>query len=115
MASKYVGSILTTLGVLTSRPIAFYFVVLYGVAWFVFDRSTLNWAGFATLATWIMTLIIQRAEHRDTQAIHAKLDDLLLSQDKARSELSQIDQLQPEEIERARAEAHSGAGLPRQP
>jgi low affinity Fe/Cu permease len=24
-----------------------------------------------------MTLFIQRAEHRDTQAIHAKLDELL--------------------------------------
>ncbi len=26
-----------------------------------------------------MTLFIQRAEHRDTQAIHAKLDELLQS------------------------------------
>jgi low affinity Fe/Cu permease len=106
---------LTTLGVLTSRPIAFYFVVLYGAVWFAFDRSTLNWGGFATLATWIMTLIIQRAEHRDTQAIHAKLDDLLLSPDTARSELSQVDRLQPEEIERVRADAHSGAGLAPRP
>ena len=29
------------------------------------------------VATPMMTLIIQRAEHRDTQAIHAKLDELL--------------------------------------
>jgi low affinity Fe/Cu permease len=31
----------------------------------------------ATLSTWFMTLVIQRAENRDTQALHAKLDELL--------------------------------------
>jgi low affinity Fe/Cu permease len=36
----------------------------------------------ATLATWMMTLFIQRSEHRDTQAIHAKLDELLRSDPK---------------------------------
>jgi low affinity Fe/Cu permease len=35
-----------------------------------------------------MTLIIQRAEHRDTQAIHAKLDELLRAEGGARNELS---------------------------
>jgi low affinity Fe/Cu permease len=45
-----------------------------------------------------MTLLIQRAEHRDTQAIHAKLDELL------RAELVEIDEEEPEAIERHRSQ-----------
>jgi hypothetical protein len=37
--------------------------------------SAFDWHPIATVATWLMTLLVQRAEHRDTQAIHAKLDD----------------------------------------
>ena len=39
--------------------------------------ETFGWAAIATLATWLMTLFINRTEHRDTQALHAKLDELL--------------------------------------
>jgi low affinity Fe/Cu permease len=49
-----------------------------------------------------MTLFIQRAEHRDTQAIHAKLDELLRAEDRARNEFTVMDQKEPEEIERHR-------------
>ena len=56
----------------------------------------------ATLATWCMTLLIQRAEHRDTQAIHAKLDELLHAQRNARDALAEIDKEEPEDIERYR-------------
>ena len=50
-----------------------------------------------------MTLFIQRAEHRDTQAIHAKLDELLRVAPRARSELAHIDEKEPEAIEQHRA------------
>jgi low affinity Fe/Cu permease len=46
-----------------------------------------------------MTLLIQRSEHRDTQAIQAKLDELLRVQDGARTDLTKIDDQQPEQIE----------------
>jgi low affinity Fe/Cu permease len=49
-----------------------------------------------------MTLFIQRAGHRDTQAIHAKLDELVYAQAGARNEVSGIDQLEPEEVEAKR-------------
>jgi low affinity Fe/Cu permease len=49
-----------------------------------------------------MTLVIQRSEHRDTQAIHAKLDDLLRANDKAQTDLAKIDSQEPEEIEEYR-------------
>ena len=51
-----------------------------------------------------MTLFIQRAEHRDTQAIHAKLDELLRVEGRARNELTQLDDEEPEVIEQHRSE-----------
>jgi low affinity Fe/Cu permease len=47
------------------------------VAWLVFEPASFGWHGAAIVATLLMTLFIQRSEHRDTQAIHAKLDELL--------------------------------------
>jgi low affinity Fe/Cu permease len=87
--------------------VAFVLVGAYGLLWFVFDPGTLGWSGVAVLATWFMTLVIQRAEHRDTQAIHAKLDELLHAQDNARNELTKIDKKDAEEIERHREHART--------
>ena len=96
---------LTTLGVMTSKPWAFLVVGVYAVGWAVFDRDSLNWHGIATLVTWLMTLFIQRAEHRDTQAIQAKLDELLHANARARNELTRIDDAEPEDIEQHRERA----------
>lgn len=96
---------LTKIGVLAAHPVAFLIVATYGVLWVIFDRENFGWHGLAVLATWCMTLLIQRAEHRDTQAIHAKLDELLQVQAKARDGLIHIDDEEPEEIERLRASA----------
>jgi low affinity Fe/Cu permease len=52
-----------------------------------------------------MTLFIQRAEHRDTQAVHAKLDELLHAQQRARDGITRIDEKEPEDIERHRERA----------
>ena len=65
----------------------------------MFDRDSFDWHAVAVLATWTMTLFIQRAEHRDTQAIQAKLDELLRVHGNARNELMNIDEQEPEEIE----------------
>jgi low affinity Fe/Cu permease len=92
---------LTLLGVSTARPAAFIIVILYGLAWALL--GDIDWHGFATLATWIMTLLIQRAEHRDTQAIQAKLDELLKAHGEASNNLVKIDEQEPEEIEKHRS------------
>ena len=62
-------------------------------------------ARFAVLATWFMTLLIQRAEYRDSQAIQAKLDELLYAQARASNHLTQIDEQEQEDIERHREHA----------
>lgn len=97
-------TILTRMGVLTAHPASFVIVGVYVAAWLIFDPGSFDWHAIATIATWFMTLIIQRAEHRDTQAIHAKLDELLRAEGRARSELTLLDDEEPEVIELHRAQ-----------
>ena len=97
--TRPVASFLTNLGTLTVSPFAFLIVIIYAMAWLVFSPHTFEWHGIATLATWLMTLVIQRSEHRDTQAIHAKLDALLKADDAADTGLAKIDQQEPEDVE----------------
>lgn len=108
MSEHPLGKALTSLGTLSSRPSAFLIVIAYAVLWFVLDRKSLDMHGIATLLVWFMTLFIQRAEHRDTQAIHAKLDELVRAEGGARDELADIDRKEPEQIE-AQRERESGA------
>ena len=100
-----IRQLLTQIGVQTAHPLAFLIVTVYGLSWLLFERETFNWHAIATMATWFMTLFIQRAEHRDTQAIQAKLDELLHAQSRARNELTHIDEEEPEDIERHRERA----------
>lgn len=106
---RFVRRLLTLLGTAAASPWAFTTVAVYALLWLIFDRDSFNWHGIATLATWCMTLFIQRGEHRDTQAIHAKLDELLKTQPDASQRLSRIDEEEPEEIERHRVREKHGA------
>jgi low affinity Fe/Cu permease len=108
MTPHWLRHFLTSLGVMTARPAAFAVLAAYAIAWIVLDTQTMDWHGVATLATWFMTLVIQRAEHRDTQALQAKLDELLRASDKARTALTTIDDQEPEAIERQRSKARAG-------
>lgn len=94
--------LITRLGVYTASPLAFAALIAYAVLWYIFKPETLEWHGVATLATLGMTLVIQRAEHRDTQAIHAKLDEVLHALGDARNEMTKVDEEEPEEIEQHR-------------
>jgi low affinity Fe/Cu permease len=58
-----------------------------------------HWSGVATLAAVLMTFLIQRATHRDTQALHAKIDALLRAEKQADNALTR---LEPEEITKYR-------------
>jgi Low affinity iron permease len=90
---------LTQIGVSTSHPLAF---VVVGPTWIVFDHQSFGWQGASTVATWVLTLFIQRAEHHDTQAIHAELDELLRAEGEADEGLATLDRKEPEEIEKHR-------------
>jgi len=77
---------------MAAHPGAFGILIVYAVLWFIFDRDSFNWHAGATLIVWFMTLLIQRAEHRDTQALQAKIDELLHANAQADSELTKIDE-----------------------
>lgn len=81
-------------------PAAFLVVMFYALLWLAFERSTFDWNAVATLAAFVMTLFIQRANRRDSLALHAKLDELLRVDNMARSELTQLDEQEPEAIAR---------------
>src|SRR6195952_4377177 len=98
-------SSLTTAGTWMARPAAFVCVVIYAVLWLIFDRQSLDFHGGIALLTLCMTLFIQRSEHRDTQAIQAKLDELLRSISTAKSSLTRLDEEEPEQIEAHRDQA----------
>jgi low affinity Fe/Cu permease len=93
---------LTRIGELAAHPAAFGILIAYATLWAVFDRETLDWHAFATLATWFMTLIIQRAEDRDTQALQAKLDELIRVNKSVSNAMIKVDKLEPEEIKQLR-------------
>jgi len=102
MTAHRARALLTRLGVATAHPAAFGVLTLYTASWLIFERETFDWHATATLATWLMTLFIQRAEHRDMQAIHVKLDELLKANGEARTELGAVDDQEPEEIVKLR-------------
>jgi low affinity Fe/Cu permease len=96
------GRVFTRLGVLAAHPGAFFLLFIYGSLWLLTDPASFDWHAGAVLATWMMTLFIQRATHRDTQALQGKLDELLRVDSEARSEIAELDKEEPEEIEERR-------------
>jgi low affinity Fe/Cu permease len=89
-------------GQATAHPAAFAIVVAYAILWIGFDSRTFDFNAVATLIVWLMTLFIQRANRRDTLALHAKLDELLRVDHRARSELTRLDEQEPEMIAKHR-------------
>lgn len=102
-----IRQLLTRLGEMAAHPSAFGILIVYALLWFIFDRDTLDWHAVATLSVWFMTLLIQRAEHRDTQALQAKIDELLHAHGQADNALTKIDEKEPEDIVRHRTEARA--------
>ena len=100
----------THVGQAAGHPAAFLVVVVYALLWLFFDRASFDWNAIATLAVFRMTLFIQRANRRDNLALHAKLDELLRVDHAARSELTQLDEQEPEAIVRHRDEEVRKAG-----
>jgi len=94
----------THIGQAAGHPAAFLVVLLYAVLWLILSPATFEWNAIATLAVFAMTLFIQRANRRDNLALHAKLDELLRVDNDARSELTQLDEQEPEAIEEHRDE-----------
>lgn len=96
--SKSVRRILTILGEFAAHPVAFVLVAAFGVAWIVLEPGRFDFAAGAAMATWFMTLLIQRSEQRDEEALHAKLDEILRALPGADHRLAGLDQAEVEDV-----------------
>ena len=99
---------LTQLGVWTTHPAAFLLAGAYTILWVAMDPHGVRWHEGVVIATLFMALLIQRAEHRDTQALHAKLDELLRAHGEARTDFARLDEKEPEELESHRGHEREG-------
>jgi low affinity Fe/Cu permease len=52
-----------------------------------------------TIVTFLMVFLIQNAQNRESKAIHLKLDELILSVNRARNELIDIEDLTEEQLD----------------
>jgi low affinity Fe/Cu permease len=89
----------TYIGQAAGHPAAFVIVTVFAALWLIFSPATFEWNAVATLAVFMMTLFIQRTNRRDNLTLHAKLDEFLRVDGDARSELTQLDEQEPEAIE----------------
>jgi low affinity Fe/Cu permease len=102
MKGKRFRHAITIIGEWLGHPMTFALVTLYGLGWVMFAGRGIDWHGVATMATLYLTLIILRTDRRDTEALHAKLDELLRALEGPDEALADIDQREPEEIVRIR-------------
>ena len=107
LAYMHLNRLLTNAGAWLSRPLAVAAVGVFTALWLIFDWESFNWQAVASVATLLMTLFIQRSEHRDTQAIHAKLDELLRMQGEEKNHLATLDDKEPEQIEAFRKQVRA--------
>lgn len=94
---------MTKAGIAIAHPGAFVAATAVILAWLLLSPETFEWHAAVTVATLYIALFIQRATHRDTQALHAKVDELILASKSARNSLTIEDDKEPEEIEDRRA------------
>jgi low affinity Fe/Cu permease len=92
----------TSVGKIAGHPAGVVVILVYAAMWRYFSPDTFEWNAIATLLVWAMTVLIQRSNRRDTLALQAKLDELLRSHADARTELSRLDDEEPEDIEAVR-------------
>jgi len=52
-----------------------------------------------TIVTFLMVFLIQNAQNRESKAIHLKLDELILSLERARNDLMDIEDLTEEQLD----------------
>lgn len=113
MICRKKSSPITAAGVAISHPGAFICAAIFTALWLTLRPDEFDWQGVATVATLFIALFIQRATHRDTQALHAKVDELIHATAGARNAIAQVDNRELEEIEQHRPRRTIGLTAPR--
>jgi low affinity Fe/Cu permease len=90
---------------LVGSPWTFLIALLVTIAWFaagpLFDFSS-NWILIPATATsvgaFLLVMLLQYTQNRDTRAIQLKLDELIRSLDTARTDLVRLESMTDEEL-----------------
>ena len=85
------------------HPASLIVLLIFAVFWRWVEPESFDLHAVATLVAVAMTLVIQRGQNRDTAALQAKLDELILATDGARNEVAGLDQETADDIEEIRA------------
>jgi len=81
------------------HPASLIAVVAAAIVWRQVEPESFDLHAVATLVAIAMTLIIQRGQNRDTAALQAKLDELILATDGARDEVAGLDEKTADDID----------------
>lgn len=74
-------------------------IVVAALIWRQVEPDSFDLHAVATLVAVAMTVLIQRGQNRDTAALQAKLDELILATEGARNALVGLDQKSVDDIE----------------
>ena len=94
---------------LSGRPITFGVAVGVIILWAVLgpvfgfsDTWQLVINTGTTIVTFLMVVLIQNTQNRDSEAMQLKLDELIYSMDRARNETLDLEELEEDELDRLR-------------
>jgi low affinity Fe/Cu permease len=94
------------LGRSTTFALAFFSIILWGVSGPFFGWSD-TWQLVintgTTIVTFLMVFVIQNTQHRDTQALHLKLDELIRVNSTARDSLMGLEEKSELEVEKVKS------------
>ena len=88
------------------NPWTFLITLAVTVAWLV-SGPLFHWSGawllvpatVTSVGAFLLVMLLQYSQNRDTRAIQLKLDELIRSLDRARTQLVHLEQMSDEEIE----------------
>ncbi|QTC92778.1 low affinity iron permease family protein [Brevundimonas goettingensis] len=81
------------------HPASLVVLLIAALVWRRIEPDSFDLHAVATLVAIAMTLIIQRGQNRDTAALQAKLDELILATEGARNEMAGLDEETADDIE----------------
>jgi len=103
--AKPLHRLLTTTVAVLGHPASLLVVLVCAFIWREVEPESFDLHAIATLVAVAMTLVIQRGQNRDTAALQAKLDELILATEGARNEVAGLDAETADDIDEIR---HAG-------
>jgi len=104
--SRFAQTAARIMGGLRAFMLALCVVVVWGLSGPLFDfndtwQLVINTG--TTIITFLMVFLIQNTQNRDAEAMQIKLDELIRAAHEAQNSLLDLEELEPEDLERIRA------------